>query len=110
MGIGLQTYLWGWNAHMNQCADRLSVSCTIIDITVRPECFNNLRVDTEYWIKGCHGILKNHGDGGPSEPSHTLFGQTDDILSLKQNPSIDNLSRRIYQSDDRESGDGFTRT
>ncbi len=65
------------------------------------------------WIQGSHGVLKNEGDFFPSDGTHFLVRETQDVFSINSYFSVNNHAWRRDKANYRKpkgglSGTGFT--
>jgi hypothetical protein len=71
--------------------------------------FRNLVAHLKGGIKGSHGLLENHGDSVATDAPDIGFAQSDQIPSLEQNLTVNNLAGGIRnQSHNRQCGYALT--
>src|SRR6202035_1986039 len=78
-------------------------------VLMRRDGLDHLRVDAQHRVERHHGILKDHRDLLAANGAQLGIGEAGDILALKADGAFDNLSRRIDQSEQRETGYGLAR-
>jgi hypothetical protein len=94
VGIAVDTLFGCGNSNQLEHLDRLCQGFPPRHALVQSDCFDHLCRNSQEGIEAGHGVLENHGDVVAPKMAKLTFGELQDVLSLEQDLTSDDFSRR----------------